>query len=41
MEVYGGEGVDERKYKRPKSKGTTSMVMDDGPVAAMVRGHLS
>ena len=41
MEVDGDEGVDEKKRKRPKSEGATSMVVDDEAAAAMVRGHLS
>ena len=41
MEVDGDEGVDEKKRKRRKSEGTTSMVVDDEPAAKMVREHLS
>jgi nucleolar protein 58 len=39
MEVDGEEGVDEKKRKRRKSEGKTSMVVDDDADAAMVRGH--
>ena len=41
IEVDGDEESSETKRKRPKSEGTTSVVVDDEATAAMVRGHLS
>jgi nucleolar protein 58 len=40
MEEDGEEKVDEKKRKRRKSEVTSSAAMDDGVVAAMVRGPL-
>jgi nucleolar protein 58 len=37
MEVDGEDGVDEKKRKRRKSDGRTSMAVDDGPIPEMVR----
>jgi nucleolar protein 58 len=39
MEVDGEEKVDEKKRKRRKSEVTSSATVDDGAVAAMVRGQ--